>query len=181
MKSKEELINYISGKHSVKYLLFWGHTAKSDTVCKACFSQWYDSPFEVDGVLYNTAEHYMMAQKAKLFNDEKAYQCILACKSPKAVKAIGREVVNFSEPIWLENRFDIVFAGNLAKFSYYPELRKYLLNTGNRVLVEASPVDAIWGVGLAADHPDVENPRKWRGLNLLGFALMQVRNTLNNI
>lgn len=180
MKSKEELISHINGKPAVKYLLFWGHTAKSNAVCKACFSQWYDSPFEVEGVPYKTAEHYMMAQKAKLFNDEKAYQRILACQSPKAAKDIGRGIVGFSEPVWLENRFDIVVAGNSAKFSYYPELREYLLNTKNKVLVEASPVDAIWGVGLAADHPDVENPRQWRGLNLLGFALMQVRNVLNN-
>ena len=179
MKNKAELINHLNAKHSVKFLFFWGHTVKGNGVCKACLSQWYDSPFEADGVLYQTAEHYMMAQKAKLFHDEKAYQRILACKSPKAAKAIGREIVDFSEAVWLEHRFDIVVAGNLAKFSHYPELRQYLLNTNNRVLVEASPVDTIWGVGLAADHPEIENPRQWRGLNLLGFVLMQVRNRLN--
>lgn len=180
MKTKSELIDYVNAGKRVKYLAFWGHTAKSNTVCKSCFSQWYDSPFEADGVLYRTAEHYMMAQKAKLFNDDKAYKSILDCKHPKAAKSIGREIINFSESVWLENRFDIVVAGNIAKFSYYPELRAYLINTGDRVLVEASPVDTIWGIGLAADHEDVENPNKWRGLNLLGFALMQARNVLSS-
>jgi hypothetical protein len=179
LKTKDELVNYINAGNRAKYLAFWGHTPKkSNTVCKSCFSQWYDAPFEDNGVLYKTAEHYMMARKATLFNDQRAYQKILHCSHPKAAKSIGREIVNFSEERWIEHRFAIVVAGNIAKFTYHPDLRAYLVNTGDRVLVEASPVDTIWGVGLAVDHPDIENPKQWCGLNLLGFALMQARNTL---
>lgn len=179
MKTKNELIAYINAGNRVKYLSFWGHTPKSThNICKSCLSQWYDSPFKADGVLYNTAEHYMMAHKAKLFNDTNAYKKILQAPHPKAAKSIGREIIGFSEQIWLNHRFEIVVAGNIAKFSYHSALRDYLINTGDRVLVEASPVDTIWGIGLATDHPDVENPAKWRGLNLLGFALMQARNAL---
>jgi ribA/ribD-fused uncharacterized protein len=181
MKTRSELIDYINAGNRVKYLLFWGHTAKSNhAVCKSCFSQWYDAPFKAEGVLYRTAEHYMMAHKAKLFNDQKAYKRILDCKHPREAKSIGREIGSFSEPVWLEKRFDIVVAGNIAKFSYHSALRAYLLNTGDRVLVEASPVDTIWGIGLAVGHEAAENPKQWRGLNLLGFALMQARNALSS-
>lgn len=181
IKTKTELIDYINAGNKARYLPFWGHTPKShNTVCKSCFSQWYDAPFKDNGVLYKTAEHYMMAQKAKLFNDQNAYQKILQCSHPKTAKSIGREIIGFSEAIWIKHRFDIVVAGNIAKFAYHPDLRVYLINTGDRVLVEASPVDAIWGIGLAADHHAVENPSQWRGLNLLGFALMQARNVLKN-
>jgi ribA/ribD-fused uncharacterized protein len=179
--NRTELIASINAGNKAKYLAFWGHTAKNpDIIDKSCFSQWYDAPFKDQGVLYKTAEHYMMAGKAKLFNDSHAHQKILECRHPKAAKSIGREIIGFSEDIWLKHRFEIVVAGNIAKFSYHPKLRAYLLNTGDRVLVEASPVDAIWGICLAADHHAVENPTQWRGLNLLGFALMQVRHALQN-
>lgn len=103
----------------------------------------------VDGVIYPTAEHYMMAQKAKLFSDMDIFQQIIQSKHPKQAKDLGRQVKNFDEKIWNEQRFDIVVQGNIAKFSQHPELKDYLLGTGNRILVEASPVDKIWGVGLA--------------------------------
>lgn len=181
IKTRSELEDYVNSGNKVKYLPFWGHTPRNkDMICKSCLSQWYDAPFKQDGILYKTAEHYMMAGKAKLFNDYPAYQKILQSPHPKAAKSIGREISGFSEQVWLEHRFAIVVAANIAKFSYHPALSAYLLNTGERVLVEASPVDTIWGIGLATDHQDVEHPDKWRGLNLLGFALMQARNTLKN-
>ncbi len=181
IKTRSELVDYVNSGNKVKYLPFWGHTPRDKhAICKSCLSQWYDAPFKRDGVLYKTAEHYMMAGKAKLFNDYHAYKKILQSPHPKAAKSIGREIIDFSEEVWLEQRFAIVVAANIAKFSYHPALRAYLLNTNDRVLVEASPVDSIWGIGLAADHQDVENPDKWQGLNLLGFALMHVRNVLKN-
>jgi ribA/ribD-fused uncharacterized protein len=126
-------------------------------------------------VPYPTAEHFMMAEKARLFSDEEARAKILAAKSPAAAKKLGRTVRGFHEQRWDRARFDIVVAGSRAKFSQNPELGAFLAGSRDRVLVEASPVDRIWGIGLAAANPDASRPDKWRGLNLLGFALMQAR------
>ncbi|MFH7015928.1 NADAR family protein [Flavobacterium sp. FlaQc-47] len=162
-----------------KFLFFWGHQPSSDgTIIKTCFSQWWLSSFEVDKVVYKTAEHWMMAKKAELFKDDKVLEKILQAKSPAEAKKFGREVKNYNETLWLAARFDIVKEGNYHKFNQNTELKEFLINTKNRVIVEASPVDAIWGIGLASDHKDIENPEKWRGLNLLGFALMEVRDEL---
>jgi ribA/ribD-fused uncharacterized protein len=88
---------------------------------------------------------------------------------------LGQEVRGFDEEIWRHHRFGIVVKGNQAKFTQNETLKVFLLNTKARVLVEASPVDRVWGIGLAEDDPHATNPEKWRGLNLLGFALMKVR------
>ena len=175
----EQLQNdYEEGKRS-KLLFFWGHTPRDPgTVDKACLSQWWPSPFEVDGVKYSTAEHYMMAEKARLFGDEEAVQRIIAAPNASDAKAIGREVRGFDQDRWEEHRVDIVVRGNTAKFSQNPTLKEYLLKTGEAVLVEASPNDRIWGIGLAEHDNSAANPLAWRGLNLLGFALMQVRSAL---
>lgn len=158
-----------------KYVFFWGHQPAAEGVGKSCFSQWYETPFEVDGVHYRTAEHFMMAEKARLFDDEDARQRILAAKSPAEAKQLGRQVAGFDDSRWSAARLHIVVRGNAAKFSQNPDLCEFLLGTGDRVLVEASPVDRIWGIGLAEDHPDAANPARWKGQNLLGFALMEVR------
>lgn len=162
----------------MKYVFFWGHTEKPGKVTKACFSQWYDCRFEVDGVVYHTAEQYMMAQKAILFQDEAVFQEIMAASHPKQFKALGRKIANFREDLWNERKYQIVVEGNLAKFSQNKELGKFLAQTGSRILVEASPYDKIWGIGMAADDTKVENPLMWKGENLLGFALMEVRDRL---
>lgn len=117
----------------------------------------------------------MMAGKALLFGDARAHQAILVAKGPGAAKALGREVRGFDEARWVAHRFGLVVEANLAKFSQNPPLAQFLASTGTKVLVEASPVDRIWGIGLARDHEDAERPARWRGLNLLGFALMDVR------
>lgn len=162
-----------------EYIYFWGNTPKDKTkVDKSCFSQWYDSPFKVAGITYKTAEHYMMAQKAKLFNDTEIFEKILQSDSPKEVKSFGRQVKNYDETTWVANRMDIVIKGNVAKFSQNESLRKFILSTGNKILVEASPYDKIWGVGLKGDNPLIKDPKNWQGLNLLGFSLMEVRNHL---
>lgn len=166
-------------KKKLKYLYFWGHTPRADgEISNVCFSQWYHAPFNIDGVTYPTAEHFMMAQKAQLFGDTAIFEQITHAKHPKQAKDLGRKVANFNEKIWNEKRFDIVVTGNLAKFSQHAELKAFLLNTGNRVLVEASPYDKIWGVGLSKDDDKIANPLQWNGLNLLGFALMDVRDKL---
>lgn len=177
--SRAELCDYVDRGGQVEYLLFWGHRpAKGGLVTKACLSQWFESAFEVDGAVYPTAEHYMMAEKARLFADDAALRRVLEAPNPGAAKAAGREVRGFDEREWVERRRSIVIAGNWAKFSQNPSLGEFLSGTGERILVEASPVDGLWGIGLAATDPAAENPNAWNGLNLLGFALMQVRERL---
>ena len=178
IRTKKELINFVNYGNKVKYIFFWGHQEKVGQVTKSCFSQWYDSKFEEDGKEFITAEHYMMYHKAKLFGDYKASEKVLTATNPGEAKAVGREVLGFVQELWNEKRFEIVVNANLAKFSQNSELKEFLLNTGNRALVEASPLDKIWGIGLAQDNPAAENPNRWKGLNLLGFALMEVRDRL---
>lgn len=176
-RTVDRLIAELDAESHAKWLFFWGHTASRDgAVSKACFSQWWEKhAFTHNGIRYATAEHFMMAEKARLFGDLEATAGILNAGSPALAKKLGRTIEGFDEGVWLEARWKIVVQGNLLKFGQHTELKEFLLRTGERILVEASPVDAIWGIGLAADHPDVGNPRKWKGLNLLGFALMQVR------
>lgn len=169
----------IAQGYKAKYLFFWGHKKTKDKVTKSCFSQWYDAPFKHNGILYLTAEHYMMAEKARLFKDNVALKKILSSNNPGAAKAIGREVRGFTPEVWLKKRFEIVVSGNKLKFAN-PELNPFLLNTGDRILVEASPVDKIWGIGMGQDNALINNPYQWKGLNLLGFALMKVRTEIKN-
>ncbi|WP_420385903.1 NADAR family protein [Roseivirga sp.] len=166
---------------SLKYLFFWGHNSNGiDKVGHWCLSQWYESPFIVDGITYKTTEHWMMSQKALLFNDIQQHEKIIASKKPGEVKDLGRQVRGFDEDVWAEKRYEIVRVGNVNKFSQNPELQEYLINTKNRILVEASPVDQIWGVGLSKESPKINNVYSWRGSNLLGFALMEVRDFLRD-
>jgi ribA/ribD-fused uncharacterized protein len=161
--------------------MFWGHRpASNGVVGKECLSQWWPASFEVDGDHYATAEHFMMAEKARLFADGETRSRILNAPSPDAAKRLGREVRGFNEDTWAASRFDIVVRASVAKFQQNVSLARFLRGTNGRVLVEASPVDSIWGIGLAADVPDATNPEKWRGLNLLGFALMRARDLLGD-
>lgn len=172
---------YDSGMN-FKYLFFWGHTpGKGQMVGDFCFSQWFHSPFMVDNKIYQTAEHWMMAEKARLFNDVEIECQILNVNEPAQAKDLGRKIKGYSEDIWVEKRFEIVVQGNIHKFTQHPELKEFLLNTKDRLIVEASPVDTIWGNGLSKDSKDIENPHKWRGFNLLGFALMEVRERINKL
>lgn len=139
------------------------------------FGQWTTSPFAVDGVGYVCAEQFMMAEKARLFGDARTLARILATDSPREHKALGRQVAGFDGPTWERERLGIVVRGNRAKFGQDPARRSALLATGDKILVEASPIDRIWGVGLRADDPRVHDRGQWRGLNLLGEALMIVR------
>ncbi|MEU5694091.1 NADAR family protein [Actinosynnema sp. NPDC020468] len=179
MYSVAELRRAVAAGAKVRYLHFWGHRPERDgAVGRGCLSQWWPSPFTVDGVEFATAEHYMMWRKALLFEDRATADAVLAAPHPHAAKEWGRSVRGFEEPAWVAARFDVVVAGNRAKFAAHPDLREFLLGTGSRVLVEASPLDRVWGIGLAADDPRADDPAQWAGLNLLGFALAAVRDTL---
>ncbi|KAB2345671.1 NADAR family protein [Actinomadura rudentiformis] len=166
-----------------KYLYFWGHQpGKEGAVGSGCLSQWWPlHPFTVEGVDYRSAEHWMMAGKARLFGDDAMLSRILEANSPAEAKALGGKVQGFDEETWAAHRFEIVAEGNVAKFGQHDDLKTYLLGTGARVLVEASPRDRIWGIGLAATDERVSDPHKWRGLNLLGFALMEARARLSDV
>lgn len=138
-------------------------------------SQWYAADFSVDGVRYSCAEQFMMAEKARLFGDKGTLRQILAADSPREQKALGRRVHPFDEARWSSACREVVYRGNIAKFSQNPDLLALLLRTGSKTLVEASPTDRIWGIGLAADDPRATNRSAWRGKNWLGEALMRVR------
>ena len=156
------------------YHFFYGHRSEPDGV----FSQWWPCAFEVDGQRYATAEQFMMAGKARLFGDADPLAAILAEPDPAACKRLGRRVRGFDEEAWARARFDLVVAGNAAKFGQADRLRQILVATGDAILVEASPRDRIWGIGLAAADPRAADPATWRGANLLGFALVKTRAAL---
>lgn len=179
IRSVDELVEAARKGRRLKYLYFWGHTPPASGAIGAhVLSQWFPSPFEVDGERFATAEHWMMVAKARLFGDHEAAEKILASASPAQAKNLGRTVRGYDDAVWREHRFDIVARGSQAKFAASPDLRTYLVATGQRILVEASPQDRIWGIGLTGDSPAAANPEQWRGLNLLGFALMEARDRL---
>ena len=163
----------------VKYLHFWGHRPRQDgQVGASCLSQWWPSSFTVDDVAYATAEHWMMAAKARLFGDAEAERAAIDAPNPALAKKAGRLVRGFDDSLWERERYGIVVEGSVHKFAAHADLRTFLLATGDRVLVEASPVDRVWGIGLAADDERAADPEQWRGPNLLGFALMEARERL---
>lgn len=163
----------------LNFLFFWGHTVK-DEITKACFSQWFPLEFEENGIVYKTAEHYMMVGKARLFNDHEVFEEIIKAESPNEAKSLGRKVKNFDPKLWDEHKYEIVRQGNLLKFSQNEKFKEFLLSTNDNILVEASPYDKIWGIGMLETNPKVQNPSEWDGENLLGFALMEVRDELRN-
>ncbi len=175
----QELIRHVGAGRRVEYLFFWGHQVEPDgAITKSCLSNWYPAPFTLNGSCYATTEHYMMAQKAELFGDMGMHHAILQAGSPKEAKQLGRKVSGFDGAVWNAHRMDIMVEGNEAKFSQHPALGQFLLSTGDAVLVEASPHDSIWGIGMPEHHPSIEDPAEWNGLNLMGFALMEVRSRL---
>jgi ribA/ribD-fused uncharacterized protein len=135
-------------------------------------------PFVIDGLVYVGPEQWMMAAKAKLFGDHEMFARIMTSASAREHKKLGRQVKNFDQAVWEKNMLDIVTRGNYAKFTQHPAFGRRLLSTKEKVLVEASPLDSVWGIGMAASHPDARHPSKWLGTNMLGQALMRVRTML---
>ncbi|WP_298417549.1 NADAR family protein [uncultured Kordia sp.] len=166
-------------QETLKFLFFWGYQPSKDgSITKSCFSQWWEAEFIVNKEVYKTAEHYMMAEKARIFNDTEIRKEILTVHHPHDAKKLGRKVKNFDPIIWNKYKFNSVVEGNYHKFSQHKNLQQFLCNTKNRILVEASPRDRIWGIGMSQNNEKVNNPNLWRGQNLLGFALMEVREQL---
>lgn len=163
----------------LEFIFFWKQgSPKLQHLSKSCLSQWQKCEFIVDGVTYNCAEQYMMAEKARIFGDEETLEKILKSEEPEQIKDLGRQVKNFDPAVWNDKKFNVVVKGNLAKFGQNEGLLKFILGTGSKVLVEASPYDRVWGIGMKEGDKDIEDAEKWYGINLLGFALMVVRDQL---
>ena len=193
-----------------EFFLFYGHKPPAIGVDESCLSQWFVQDFSIDGQFYPTAEHWMMAEKARLFGDAEMLTAILDSQSPRDAKAFGRKVKGFDAETWNEHKFEIVVRGNLAKFGQNPQLKQFLMETtpeqpdyqmvaeapqayrirdyskptkttdSQTILVEAAGRDMIWGIGLGQNNPKSRDPLQWRGQNLLGFALTKVRETFFN-
>ena len=162
-----------------RFHYFWGaspvHPGRVDC---SCLSQWFAAPFTVDGETFATGEHYMMAAKAALFDDRETRARILQASSPGQAKALGRTVRGFDETRWSAERWEIVVATGVHRFAEHAGPLAYLLASGDRVLVEASPHDRVWGIGIGKAEAVRVGPSGWRGQNLLGFALMETRRRL---
>lgn len=141
-------------------------------------SNWYPSAFSADGVTFSSMEQYMMYRKARCFHDEGVAAQILGTTDAAQIKALGRSVSNYEESLWNGVRQIVVFEGLLAKFSQNENLKQQLKATGNAVLAECAVKDRIWGIGLSMKDPDRLNRARWNGQNLLGYALMMVRERL---
>lgn len=155
-------------KLTEKYAFFW----------RSPLGQWNMKPFtDNEGVTYNCAEQYMMAKKALLFRDQETYKLIMDSSSPKEQQELGRKVKNFDQKVWEANACTIVYQGNLYKFSQNPVLLELLMSTEDRILVEASPYDLVWGIGYSEEDSEyiITDPSNWRGANWLGFTLTNLR------
>ncbi|MET7423116.1 NADAR family protein [Dactylosporangium sp. NPDC005555] len=174
-----ELIALMGSGAKVRFLHFWGHRpGPGGSVGAGCLSQWWPAEFTVDGVRFASAEHYMMWSKATLFGDAATAAKVLTAGHPNDAKTLGRQVRDFDDTVWKRERFDVVVRGSVEKFGQHADLRAFLVGTGDRILVEASPLDRVWGIGLGARDASADEPALWRGLNLLGFALMRARTIL---
>jgi ribA/ribD-fused uncharacterized protein len=171
--SVEKLIEQIALGKRLDYVFFW--KTDKNKLSTGIFSQWQESNFVADGYNYSCAEQYMMGQKALLFNDKETFEKILITIHPREIKSLGRQVKNFNSKEWEKEKYSIVLNGNFYKFSQNNELGEILISTGNKILAEASPLDKIWGIGLDENNKNIYDPNYWKGENLLGFALMQVR------
>lgn len=141
-------------------------------------SNWFLSDFIIDGVKFTSMEQYMMYSKAVCFNDKVIAEQILNTQDVAHIKELGRSVLSYNENIWNGMRQIIIYEGLLAKFTQNDSICEQLKSTGNAILAECAVRDCIWGIGLAMDNPKRLDISQWRGQNLLGYALMMVRNRI---
>lgn len=141
-------------------------------------SNWYLSRFTADGIEFSSMEQYMMYNKAIVFNDTNVANQILKTTDVAVIKQFGRTVANYDDNYWNGIRQIVVYDGLIQKFSQNSELKRMLADTGNSILAECAVRDRIWGIGLSMEDADRFDRTKWKGQNLLGYALMQVRNKI---
>lgn len=147
------------------FVLFWG----------GVYSQWCPSKFKIDGVEYNTAEQYMMAKKALMFGDFEMLEQIMETSNPATQKDCGKRVKGFVKEVWEANCRKIVRDANYAKFTQNPKMLTEMLKDQDKEIVEASPEDKIWGIGLHETNPLAWERETWQGTNWLGIAIMEAR------
>lgn len=179
IRSNDDLKQYIiETGETPEFIFFWGHTVKDRTnPTPGVFSQWFESEFtDDDGNVYPTAEHWMMAKKALCFEDDETFKKVLEDPFPNNVKRYGRQIKNYDDKKWSSTRYHVVVDGSVRKFTSQDILKQYLLSTDNKVIVEASPYDRVWGIGYdVPEAKQLSGPDKWDGQNLLGYALMEAR------
>lgn len=151
------------------HVYFWGDPT---------LSNWGPAPFEYKGHSFHNSEQAFMWEKAMCFNDKEIANEILKSSNPRVVKELGRQIKNYNEQTWAKRRYDAMYQVCLAKFSQNEQQRETLLGTGDRTLVEGSPYDVVWGVGIHWAHEEILDEKNWKGQNLLGKALMEVRKVL---
>ena len=139
---------------------------------------WFPSCFTMDGIVFSSVEQFMMYRKAICFHDNNIANKILETDDAGRIKDLGRHVSGYDENLWNGVRQLVVYEGLLAKFSQNDKLQEQLKATGNTVLAECAVKDRIWGIGLSMNDPDRFDRTKWKGQNLLGYALMMVRDRL---
>lgn len=155
------------------FIFFWGDESP--------FSNWYQpNTFTHNGVEYNCSEQYMMHMKASAFADAEVAQLIMEQPLPRQQKMLGREVRGFDSGIWMSICQPLMVDGLVSKFTQDDLLQEYILSTGDKILVEASPYDKIWGIGLTEDNPLAWDKATWEGLNLLGEVLMKARDVIRS-
>lgn len=163
------------------FVFFWENkTLNTSRVAKTCLSQWWSCVFYEDNIRYSSAEQYMMHKKALLFKDHIMAERIMLTENPKKIKDFGRKTADFDEEYWKKVSEKIVLQGNLLKFTQNSNLYDYLLSTKEKILVEASPFDLIWGIGMKENDENICNLNEWKGENLLGFILMEVRDRISS-
>lgn len=141
-------------------------------------SNWYPAVFVLDGIRFSSTEQYIMYRKCQIFGDEESAAAILKTDDPAQQQSIGRKASGFNAVVWNGMKQTLAYRGLLAKFSQNEELKKQLLETGNAFLVECAYQDIIWACGIRLNEKERFDMSKWRGQNLLGFSLMEVRKTL---
>jgi ribA/ribD-fused uncharacterized protein len=159
------------------YICFW-----KPNETNGYLGNWYNSPFTIDNIQFINSEQYFMWRKLKEFdpdNDQLEKELLKSTNSAE-MKAIGQQVKNYKDKVWATIRYDVMKTGLLQKFIQNPHLLTKLLNTKDAILVEASPRDKIWGIGLNAEHAMSVGKENWPGENLLGKCLMEVREMLKN-
>ena len=159
-----------------RYTFFWKTDEENGE-----FSNWYHADFVIDDFRYFCVEQYMMAEKAKLFHDADRYTAILRANTPDECKNLGRKVTPFDAATWNNVKYDIVKKGNQAKYEQNPQLMKKLIDTGDSIMAEASPNDSVWGIALDAENAAKTDPARWSGRNLLGKALMELREKFKKV
>lgn len=158
-----------------KTIAFFGHGQRQEW---AFMSNFYPCEIEDEGIKFTTSEQYYMYQKAKIMGDVQTADAIIEAKSPSDAKVLGKRIMPFSQILWNQRKTQVMKRALHLKFANSPILKSKLIATGDAILVEASPTDRIWGAGLLNDDPNINDPKKWRGLNLLGRCLMEVREEL---